>query len=110
MKRDPDLGKIKGLLVQHTASIAPGSSGGPLVDDAGRVIGANHSHYQGTEINLAAHVDVLRELIVKTDLGSTPSSIGSDVRQNLLTSAALFIAIALAWMLTAYVERRRRNK
>jgi S1-C subfamily serine protease len=106
-KHDPTLkGRGKaGPLVQHTASIAPGSSGSPLVDDQGRVVGVNHSRIEQADLFFAAHADALRALLAKTDLKAPPKPLGPNVRRNLLISGGAFALLALVWLLAF---RRRK--
>lgn len=49
--------------IQHSASISPGSSGGPLVDEQGRVLGINTWVDQEARFNYALHVGHLRALL-----------------------------------------------
>jgi S1-C subfamily serine protease len=108
-KRDPDLKKRSGPLVQHTAAIAPGSSGSPLVDDDGRVVGVNHSGFVGNQVNFAAHVDALRELVGKTDLHAKPQALGPSTTGNLLISLGVLpLLAAFAYFTTRKSPRRQR--
>lgn len=48
-------------MVQHTASISPGSSGGPLLDEYGRVLGMNtKSRRVGQNLNFSVPVEDIR--------------------------------------------------
>jgi hypothetical protein len=50
-------------LIQIDAAISPGSSGGPVVDDRGTVVGiALGTYAQGQNLNFAVPIDRLREL------------------------------------------------
>ncbi len=53
--------KIRGV-VQTDAAIGPGSSGGPLVDEGGRVIGVN-SQAEGSGVGYAVPVDTLKRVM-----------------------------------------------
>lgn len=55
-------GKEIGGVVQTDAAIGPGSSGGPLIDDRGRVIGVN-SQAEGSGIGYAVPVDTLKRVV-----------------------------------------------
>jgi S1-C subfamily serine protease len=66
-------------LIVHTASIAKGNSGGPLVDGCGRVVGINTfisvDQTQSAKINYA-----IRSQVVANFLGSAGAAARSDVR------------------------------
>jgi S1-C subfamily serine protease len=109
-KRQRERGDLTtGPLVQHTVPMGPGASGSPLVDDLGRVAAVNHSGFEGTDINFAAHVDALRALIAHTDLAARPRPLGPNVRRNLIISAVVFgaLAILFGWALVRRRPRRR---
>ena len=50
------------LVIQHTAVIKPGNSGGPLLNSQGQVIGVNTFFYSDS-LNYAIHIDELIELL-----------------------------------------------
>lgn len=105
--------KVKaGPLVQHTATLAPGSSGSPLVDKQGRVVGINHSLVgsEGANLYFAAHVSALHSLLAKTDLHASAKRIGSSVQSNLLISAAVFAALAALLFGVTRRDRRVRSR
>jgi len=53
-----------GTFIQHTAPIDPGSSGGPLVNDRGEVVGINTLKYTGRDnVYLAIPVDIVRRVL-----------------------------------------------
>jgi V8-like Glu-specific endopeptidase len=61
------------LVIQHTAIIKPGNSGGPLLNNDGQVIGVNTFFY-GDSLNYAIHVDELVTLLDKNDIAYNRSS------------------------------------
>ena len=55
---------VQGTILQMTAPISPGSSGGPVLDDSGEVIGVSVGYYEGGQnLNLAIPVNYLKPLI-----------------------------------------------
>lgn len=54
-------------VIQHTAMIKPGNSGGPLLNEDGQVIGVNTFFY-GDSSNYAIHVSELTSLLDKNDI------------------------------------------
>jgi serine protease Do len=67
-------GRRIGGSVEHTAPLAPGSSGGPIVDAAGRLVGINTNRI-GDGFYLAVPADaVLRERVASLGRGESPSS------------------------------------
>jgi len=64
-------GQVSAGLIQHSATLAPGSSGGPLLNGQGKVIGINigiltQSEGQGTRpIGYAVPVDQVRKAILR---------------------------------------------
>jgi putative serine protease PepD len=66
----PNGSAIRGV-VQTDAAINPGSSGGPLLDADGRVIGVN-SQARGSGIGFAVPVDTLKRLLPALRTGKRP--------------------------------------
>ena len=69
-----DDGSIKEGLIQTDAALAPGSSGGPLINQAGEVIGINTGGYGGDDIGFSIPVEtalrIANELIeIRSGLG-----------------------------------------
>lgn len=88
-------------LLQVTAPISPGSSGSPVLDSRGKVIGvAVGTLLYGQNVNFAIPASSLIELLAGTDLGTLERSFSSplDVSRwplirNLLLSALFFAAL-----------------
>jgi S1-C subfamily serine protease len=60
-------------VIQHTAIIKPGNSGGPLLNSEGQVVGINTFFY-GDSSNYAIHVSELTSLLDKHDIAYNKSS------------------------------------
>jgi tetratricopeptide (TPR) repeat protein len=63
--------------LQHTAPISPGSSGGPLLDTTGKVIGVNTLAYYGQNLNFAVPSNFVKTLLEKRDLQELAAVSGS---------------------------------
>jgi len=75
----PSLTKV----IQHTAPISPGNSGGPLFDEQGRVLGINTFNVEGGQlINFAIPIDYVKPELGKTDVKPLPVAGGVKIRQK----------------------------
>jgi S1-C subfamily serine protease len=105
---------LLGPMIQHTASSAGGSSGSPIVDMQGRVIGVQHSGATGAEVFFAADVSVLATLLDETDFNATPGRIGANPWLNYAISLVFFVLLGLGWkfvpQLTRRFETRKRTR
>ena len=107
-RRDKDGPESWGL--QITAGIAPGSSGSPILNASGDVVGVAVGTWGGTA-NFGVPVARVRKLTEAK--GATLDRMrplseargGPSVRTNLLVSAALFGAVGLAWWLSGRKSR-----
>lgn len=61
------------FVIQHTAIIHPGNSGGPLINENGEVVGVNAFFY-GDSSNYAIHVKELKELLDQNDIAYNKAS------------------------------------
>lgn len=67
-------------VVEHDARIRPGNSGGPLVDERGRVVGVNYAGESQFDINLAIGADLARGIVETLREGRNVNSIGVNGR------------------------------
>jgi len=75
----PELPKV----IQHTAFISPGNSGGPLFDEQGRVLGINTFNVVGGQnLNFAIPIDYVKPELGSTDVKPLPVAGGIRVRQK----------------------------
>lgn len=69
-------------LIQHTATINPGSSGGPLFDDSGEVIGINTLSSAGGGVEnqfYAIQIDHIRGLLPDLEAGNDQVNLGWNI-------------------------------
>jgi S1-C subfamily serine protease len=66
-KNQKETDRHSALVIQHTAIIHPGNSGGPLLNNKGQVIGVNTFFYDDS-LNYAVHVDELIKVLKKNDI------------------------------------------
>jgi hypothetical protein len=76
--------------IQHTAAIDPGSSGGPLLSEDGRLLGINTLKMHGREgVGLAVPGDVVAEAVRAADAPpATTVSASDDARRSCLATLA----------------------
>ena len=60
------------FVIQHTALIRPGNSGGPLLNSRGEVVGINTFFY-GDSLNYAIHVNELKSILDDNDIAYNKS-------------------------------------
>ncbi|MEO1173419.1 MAG: S1C family serine protease [Myxococcota bacterium] len=105
-------GNISGPRIQITAAIAPGSSGSPVVNEQGQVIGVAVSGFAGTQsLNFAVPVDRLSALIRSIAPGTDPEPFSNAFTRNLTISAAVLVGAAvLIWLIGRRPAPRRKTK
>jgi formylglycine-generating enzyme required for sulfatase activity len=70
-------------VIQHTAPLSPGNSGGPLFNEQGLVIGINTFQSElGQSLNFAIPIDYVKPELGKTDVKPLPVSGGIRIRQK----------------------------
>lgn len=72
---DTNWASVDGV-VEHDARINPGSSGGPLVDGDGQVVGVNYAGSSETDQNLAIGAPSAREVVEQLRRGEDVHSLG----------------------------------
>jgi S1-C subfamily serine protease len=70
---DGSLYAIPGRIMRLTAQVEPGSSGSPVLDDRGRVVGIVYAIEVATGLALAIPVDTLRTLVDRGGYRAIPS-------------------------------------
>jgi serine protease Do len=83
---------VRESLLQITAAISPGSSGSPVIDRHGQVIGVAQSQLMsGQNLNFAVPISVVHRLLTGIAADAKPRSFkGPLAARNLLISAVLF--------------------
>jgi hypothetical protein len=76
-------------LIQFDAPVSPGSSGGPVVDGRGQVVGVTVSSFtQGQNLNFAVPSQYLRALLERARHDAPDSAVVADTRRNPTPTAA----------------------
>lgn len=97
--------------IQFTAPISPGSSGGPVVDEYGRVIGVTISYLEGGQnLNFAVPTIFLKTLIAEVRNGKVSDALALKLPKNPATSIPPRRAGALIYTLIIDNSRTLKNQ
>ena len=80
-----DDGTVMEDAIQTDAALAPGNSGGPLLNQAGEVIGVNTAGYRGTALGFAIPSNLARNVIDRLIANLLPIPVASPVPLETLT-------------------------
>jgi S1-C subfamily serine protease len=96
--------------LQITAAISPGSSGSPIMNRRGEVVGvAVGVMPRGQSLNFGVPVSVVREVLQGIRPDAAPRSLGGEgasVLRDLGISALVFLGLGLAYALWTWHDRR----
>lgn len=101
--------------LQITAAMSPGSSGSPVLDGEGEVVGvAVGQRTRGQSLNFAVPASYLRDLQVQAEraTGLTPlraANGGRTVAQNLTISGVVLLLLIVVWWLVSRRPRKARK-
>lgn len=105
-------GRLEGWGIQITAPIAPGSSGSPVLTHDGKVVAVAVGIIDGgVPVGFGIPIEALERLLGAIPENAEPQPLpeASSVWRNLLISAAVFAAIALAFAIPTVVDRLRKR-
>lgn len=101
-------------LLQITAPISPGSSGSPVMDEGGNVLGVAVSGYSGAQnLNFAVPAAVVRSLLTRAKSASPVRQLGRaptapSATRNLIVSGVVLAIVVVAVLLIGVKRPRAR--
>ncbi len=95
------------IWIQHDAKISPGNSGGPLIDEQGRVLGMNSFVHLQADFGYASDVRYLRDLVERADGEPTPLPPASNVAQPHESGEFLRVDVAPEQLRELYARAER---
>jgi S1-C subfamily serine protease len=113
-KAGPKLGGISyaSWTLQISAPISPGSSGSPVLDSEGRVIGLAVGTESGQALNFAVPASSLKKILAKpASLHQLPVTRDRrTVRENLAISAVFLASIVAVWFTASRILTRKERE
>lgn len=100
-KLDVGVGITLEAAIQTDAMLAPGNSGGPLLNQAGEVIGVNTAGYRGTALGFAIPSNTARRIAERTILAAESATRDASTKAAARATAYAMIATANAMIATS---------
>lgn len=102
---------LERLTIQHSATIRPGNSGGPLFDECGRIIGVNTLYVKTADYNFAVHINETFAEMGSRNIGIDRSSgrcVGG-FKVTELTSIGIMSLLSLAFAFIGIYARSEQS-